>query len=154
MTTKAEFNAEEWEAVVAGPPAAGLLVVVAARGGTLRESLSIAQAYAEARERRGQSALLDEIVSSQPAIDPPQDRSPEELRDRLLGRLRQAVEILSAHAGPEEVDRYRAFVVDVAERVAQAHKEGGFLGMGGTRVSDAEAQAIEDVRRAVGAASA
>ena len=29
MTKKAEFNAEEWETVVNGPPIAGLLVVVA-----------------------------------------------------------------------------------------------------------------------------
>jgi len=34
--------------------------------------------------------------------------------------------------------------------VAEASKEGGFLGIGGTRVSAQEQQAIDEIRAAVG----
>src|SRR5690606_8050912 len=52
---KADFNAEEWSTIAAGPPMAGLRVMAAERGGTLRESFSMAKVYAKAREREGES---------------------------------------------------------------------------------------------------
>ena len=46
MTGKADFTAEEWQLVLQGPPTGGMIVVTAQRGGTFRETLSIA-AYEE-----------------------------------------------------------------------------------------------------------
>ena len=63
MTKKADFSAEEWSLVLEGPPTAGLVVISAERGGTLRESVSMGQAYVEARRDEGPSELLDAIVS-------------------------------------------------------------------------------------------
>lgn len=45
-------------------------VVTAERGGTIRESLAIGKAYAEARKHHGESQLLDAMVASPPALDP------------------------------------------------------------------------------------
>jgi hypothetical protein len=42
--------------------------------------------------------------------------------------------------------------VTIAQRTAEAAKEGGFLGIGGTRVSENETVAIRDVARALGVA--
>jgi hypothetical protein len=53
MTLKADFNAEEWQHVIEGPLSAGLLVAAADRGGTLRESVSLARLYAHARRQSG-----------------------------------------------------------------------------------------------------
>jgi hypothetical protein len=39
----------------------------------------------------------------------------------------------------------------VAQAVAAAHKEGGFLGIGGTRVSEAEEHALDEISAALGA---
>jgi hypothetical protein len=41
MTRKAEFNAEEWSTVVDGPLYAGMRVISAERGGTLRETVAM-----------------------------------------------------------------------------------------------------------------
>jgi hypothetical protein len=38
----------------------------------------------------------------------------------------------------------------VAQAVAEAHKEGGFLGIGGKRVSAAEDQALDEISLALG----
>jgi hypothetical protein len=69
MTDKAAFNAEEWDKLLEAPALAALRVIAADRGGTIRESLSLGRAYAEARGS-GEDALLTEIVSSAPRVDP------------------------------------------------------------------------------------
>ena len=149
MMTKADFNAEEWSLVLEGPPTAGMIVITAQRGGTIRESIELGKAYAEARKQQGQSELLDGIVSEQPQIDQSRYKSQEELRTGGLTRLREAVELLEQKATPEEVDDYKRFVVSLAERAAEAHKEGGFLGIGGQEVSDAERAALDEIAAAV-----
>lgn len=149
MTTKADFNAEEWSKVVEGPPIAGMVVITAQRGGTIRESIELGKAYAEARQQQGSSELLDAIVSEQPRIDPSGFRTAEELREKGLARLREAVELLEQKTSPEEVEDYKRFVVELAERAAAAHKEGGFLGIGGQEVSEAEQAALDEIRAAL-----
>ena len=83
MTTKADFTPEEWDLVLEGPPSAGMIVITAQRGGTIRETFSMAKAYAEARQHHGQSELLDEIVAAKPEIDHTRYGSPEELKSTL-----------------------------------------------------------------------
>jgi hypothetical protein len=150
MTRKADFNAEEWERVVRGPVLAGLRVIAADRGGTLRESVSMAQAYNEARAQHGESELLDELVATPPQLDPRQLGSPQEAPSKALEGLAEAVRILEAKATPEEVDGYRRFVLGLAERVARAHKEGGFLGVGGKEISDEEQRALDEIIATLG----
>jgi hypothetical protein len=149
MTGKSDFTAEEWEQVLSAPPSAGLIVATAQRGGTFRESFSIAKAYAEARKDHGDSELLDEIVSAKPEMDHTRYHSKEELEQALLQRIRDAVALVEGKATPEEAEEYRRFIVSLAERVAEAHKE-GVLGLTGDRVSDAERQAIAKIEEAVG----
>jgi hypothetical protein len=151
MTGKSDFTPEEWEVVLEGPPSGGLIVVAAQRGGTFRESLSMAKAYAEARQQHGDSELLDEIVAAKPQIDHARYRSYEELKERSLQHLRDAVVLLERKAAPDEVEEYKRFVLALAEKVANAHRE-GFLGMRGERVSEAEQAAIEEIGKALEAA--
>jgi hypothetical protein len=63
MTGKADFTQEGWQGVLEAPPSAALIIVTARRGGTFRETIAMAKAYAEARQHHGESELLDEIVS-------------------------------------------------------------------------------------------
>ena len=149
MTGKADFTPEEWTVVLEGPPSAGLIVITAQRGGTFRETYSMAKAYTEARQDHGASELLDEIVSAKPHVDHTRYSSPDELKQAGLQRIRDAVALLEAKATPEETEEYRRFVVTLAEKVANAHREGG-----DSAVSDAERAAIEEIRGALGASPA
>jgi uncharacterized protein YicC (UPF0701 family) len=124
MTGKGDFTEDEWRIVLEGPPSAGMIVVTAQRGGTFRETLAIAKAYVEARTHHGESELLDEIVSAKPEIDH-RYHSPEELKEHGLQHLRDAVELLERKATPAELDDYKRFVLNVADKVANAHREGG-----------------------------
>ena len=104
MTTKAAFSPEEWKAVLEGPPAAGLIVITAARGGMFRETVAMSKAYAEARTEHGDSELLDEIVAAKPQTDHTRYHSAEELRDQGSGHLRDAVTLVDSKAATEERD--------------------------------------------------
>jgi hypothetical protein len=151
MTRKADFNAEEWSTIAEAPLYAGMRVIAADRGGTLRESLALGRAYQEAREREGQSELLDELVKSPPSIGPDRVREAGgNVATVASERLREAIGIVAAKATPEETDAYKRFVMTVAQAVAAAHKEGGFLGIGGKQVSDAENQALDEISMALG----
>ncbi|MEA2160014.1 MAG: hypothetical protein QOD66_2394 [Solirubrobacteraceae bacterium] len=152
MTRKADFNAEEWSTVVDGPLYAGMRVISADRGGTLRESLAMGRAYQEAREHHGDSELLDELVKSPPSIDPDRFREAGGNIGLVASQqLRAAVGILEAKSTPSDLDAYKRFVMTVAQAVASAHKEGGLLGIGGKQISDAENQALDEISAALGA---
>lgn len=151
MTKKAEFNAEEWETVVDGPPVAGMIVVASEGGGTFRESLQIGRAYQEARQAHMGPELIEELLSSPPEVDPREFADAADLRVKGLQQLREAISLLEGKASEDEIDAYRGFVLGIAERVAHAHKTGGFLGFGGHEVSENERVALEDIREAIGA---
>ena len=144
MTGKADFTQQEWNLVLEGPPSAGMIVVTAQRGGTIRETLAIAKAYVEARQQHGASELLDEIVAAKPEIDHTRYHSVEELKQHGLQHLRDAVELLERKATPAEVEGYRRFVLTLADKVASAHREGG------TSVGEAERAAITDIATSLG----
>jgi hypothetical protein len=148
MTTREAFAPDEWTTLLQGPPTAGMIVVMASSGGMFKETFAMSKAYAEAREAPGQSELLDEIVSSRPKTDHGKYSSREELRDDGLRRLRAAVGLLEAKATPDEVDGYRRFVLAVADKVAQAHREDDQV------VSPGEAEAISRIAEALGATNA
>ena len=146
MTTNAAFSPDEWKVVLEGPPAAGLIVITAAHGGTFRETFAMSKAYAEARTEHGDSELLDEIVSAKPKVDHTRYHYPEELRNEGLGHIRDAMALLGSKATAEERDDYRRFVLSLANKVAAAHREHG------QAVSPEEAAAIEQITEALGPA--
>jgi hypothetical protein len=147
MTTKADFTPQEWETVQEGPPSAGMIVITAQRGGMLRETVSMAKAYAEARQHHGQSEFLDELVAEKPKLDHTRYHSLEELKEHSLAHIRDAVALLDGKVTAQELDEYKAFIVNLADRVAHAHRE---LGDGEDGVSQAERDATAAVASALG----
>jgi hypothetical protein len=137
MTGKADFTAEEWELVREAPPTAGMVALTAEKGGSFRESWAMAKAYTEARKEHGESELLDALVSEKPDVK--RYKTPEELESLGLGRIEEAVRLLEQKATTVEVVAYKKFVLDVAERVAGAHKEGD------GPVTEGERAAIEKI---------
>jgi hypothetical protein len=141
MTGKADFTSEEWDLIREGPPTAGMVALTADKGGTFRETWALAKAYTEARKEHGESELLDTLVAEKPDVK--RYGSPQELDDVGLSRLTEAVNVLGQKANNAEVAAYKKFVMQVAEGVAEAHKEHG------AEVSDAERAAIEKIASAL-----
>src|SRR5215210_2427091 len=147
MTTKADFNAEEWAALVEAPLLAAMRVTAAERGGTIRESVAVARAYADSRQHQGDSELLDAIAASPPGVDAARLREGgSDVAGAARARLDEAVNVLDAKASEEERSAYKQFVLTAAEAAANANREGGFMGIGGKPVSANEEAALDEIR--------
>ena len=53
--------------------------------------------------------------------------------------------ILEAKATPQEAEEYRRWILEVAQAGAEASKEGGVLGIGGVKVSEAEQHYLDNL---------
>ena len=110
--------------------------------GVLPTVSNIKDAMSQAKEIRQKAvARLKEL-----GID-----SSEKLREQLLQDSKKVAKILAEKATPEETAEYKEWAMSIAENVAKAAKEGGFLGIGGTRVSDGEKEAFAEIANALGA---
>ncbi len=145
MTAKHAFNADEWSVVVGAPLLTSMMVIAAEDGGSVRETLAVTRAYAAARVSHTRQ-LLSAVLDTAPATDTvKRPRKRAELHDEALAVLREAVEILDRVATQDEVVEYMRFVYSLAETAARAHREGGFLGFGGTQISANEQLALDEI---------
>ena len=150
MATKADFNADEWSKLVEAPLLAGMRVSGASGGGKIREAVAVAKVYGEARTQHGDSALLDELVGSPPGVE--QTGAGDDLSAVVTARLKEALRIVDEKS-PEDSDAYRSFMVAVARGAAEAHKEGGFIGIGGRKISEEEAAALDEIQAVLDASA-
>ncbi|GGL67165.1 hypothetical protein GCM10010840_01390 [Deinococcus aerolatus] len=161
MSLKDNFTADEWFKVMTGPGRAGAAVVAASPSGVtglLAEAGAIASAMRESVSQESRTPLMEAMAADllgQPAARPPEQeraRNVEDVKNQSLEGVRQAMWLVSAKASPEDAAAYRNMIMLVAQRTAEAAKEGGFLGIGGTQVNDKEHAVIEELRQLVGGA--
>ena len=74
----------------------------------------------------------------------------EEIKDRALDELRRTAAILDAKA-PNDAKAFKNWLNHIADLVAEAGTEGGFLGFGGVKVTDAERATLAEISTALGA---
>ncbi len=77
--------------------------------------------------------------------------SPEKFRAQTLEDVAAAAALLRNKVSPQEASEYKQWAMSVAEKVAMASTEGGFLGFGGERLSANEKQLLDELKRAFGA---
>jgi len=68
----------------------------------------------------------------------------------MIGALKNAATLLGSK-DQSALTGYRTLIMNVATAVAEAAKEGGFLGIGAKQVSDAERAAVAEIKAAIGA---
>ena len=69
---------------------------------------------------------------------------PADIKAKALDALRQVAALLAAKA-PEDAAAFKAWLAQISQNVAEAAKEGGFLGFGGVQVSDAEKATLGEI---------
>src|SRR5262245_41350950 len=97
MTGKADFDEQQWDAVLEGPTSAGVIVMSAEKGGSFREAFAMAKVYAEARQEHGESELLDEVASHRPEIDRTRVAR-DDVEQHGLERIREALALVDEKA--------------------------------------------------------
>ena len=73
----------------------------------------------------------------------------EGVRAALIDTCKRAAAIV-AQKSAAEVDEYKRWLVTLARKTAEACKEGGFLGIGGTVVSEEESSAVKKLASGLG----
>ncbi len=161
MTKKSDFSQEEWTLLLDVPPAIGTAIMHAGRSGlgSMKEAMALASGILGAREGYDGNELIDSLVNArlkdgekseiETLNSPYVGQEPDEILKDAVDKCREVVALLREKATAQETDDFIHWSVSVAERVANAAKEGGFLGIGGERVSEEEARAIAAVRKAL-----
>ena len=161
MASKADFVEVEWKFVANAPHYASIAVMTAGASGifgSLKEAVvgakGVFDGTGHANELIRSIASKDEMQAAQSRIREEMgnigDQDPKAwVREHALNELREAVALVERKA-PADLADYRAWVKKLADGVANAAKEGAFLGFGGERVSAAEKQMMAEIATALG----
>ena len=158
MTTKADFTDSEWEVLRRAPMVAGMAITLADPGGPIevgKETAAVLRLVIQ--ESVGRDDLVGEVARevmelagqrkspladfSAPGVDGRQGDS---------GRAGARERNRDRKATPEEAEAYRAWLLECAQRAANAAKEGGFMGFNAVRVSEGEERMLAELGSALG----
>src|SRR5215472_4208151 len=160
MLTKNDFAESDWNTLRDTPYLVGVATLLAEPSGlgTVKESIALTRGIWEnqaseiplirdltsrAEMQAAQASLRGRFTGSQVEL------AKNVTRDLALEHARSSIELLSGKANSEEVDAYRKFLYGLAEKVANASREGGILNFGGKAVSAAEQRFLDDLQNAI-----
>lgn len=160
MALKDAFSESDWNELARAPMITSFAVTAADPSGLLgiiKESTASAKALAEAKNETG--TLASEVVATYETaegresareciVGMTRNRKPVEATAIAVDRLQEIGRIADANA-PEHAAAFKEWLMKIAHSVAEAANEGGFLGFGGEKVSDAETRTIEEIERAL-----
>jgi predicted flap endonuclease-1-like 5' DNA nuclease len=155
IATKSEalrslFADDEWVKVTLAPLAAAALVITASpssKGDTEDELSAAAGALNHARAAARPEALLNVAFPKDVTMGDFGDFLKTTPRAAMASTIKAATDLVCKNAGAAQLAAYQAMVKDVAQKAAEAAKEGGFLGMGKQLVSEDEQQALNEINQ-------
>jgi hypothetical protein len=162
MASKADFSADEWKQLLESPMLASIAVTAAEPSGLwgmLKESFAAGGRLAKAKSDPAANQLVKAVVTDfesgegrSAARDGLQARlkgsKPGEAKAKAIEGLRQVAALVDAKA-PGDAAAFKAWLQSISQHVAEAAKEGGFLGFGGVQVSDAEKATLAEIATAM-----
>ena len=161
MAGKSDFAPTEWKKIVQAPLLAGFAVSAADPSGfvgLLQEAFAAARSLSQAREEGDDfiKSVAGELLTSGGRADARegvrsvvQGAGLEEIKTRALQALTETVGVLEAKA-PEEARPFKAWLLRMAQMVAEAGREDTFLGFGGIRMSEKEKATLHELSAALG----
>ena len=160
MTTKADFTEDDWATLVRSPVVAGMAITFADPGGpieVMKETAAVVK-FVTGSASEGRDDLVGEVARDVRALAEQRTNPVGDFKPRgalagkqVLEEISRANEIVSAKATPEEAGAFREWIMECAQRAADAAKEGGFMGFHAERVSQGEKDMLEQLRSALGA---
>ncbi len=166
MANKQNFTPEEWSKIVQSVVLSGMAVTAADPSGLiglLQESFASGSALLKAKTDPGASELIKAVVAEFETSDG-RGKVQEAIKARLAGAkagdvsqrsveaLREASSILDSKA-PQDSAAFKQWLRTISSKVADAASEGGVLGFGGQKVSDAEKATLGEIAKALGVAA-
>jgi len=165
MAKKEDFTDEQWKLLLDVPPAVGTAVMYAGRSGlgSVAEAMAMASEIFAARNGYEGIALIQSLSDArtkgrekseiETIKSPYRNLSDSEILTDAVEKCRRVSGLLAEKSSSDEANAYIDWTISVAERVANAAKEGGFLGIGGKRVSEEEANVLAQIKEALHASA-
>jgi hypothetical protein len=161
MTDKSNFTPDEWKLLLESVMAAGIAISAAEPSGLwglLKESFASGAELAKAKMDPGTNALIKAVVGD---FTTAEGRSaardgltgkfkgskPADIKEKCIGILRQTAATIDAKAPGDSA--FKSWLQQISQHVAEASTEGGFLGIGGASVSDAEKATLSEISSAL-----
>ncbi len=166
MANKTTFTPDEWNTIRDAAHLSAMAVTISGASGivgTLKETFAMASSLVEGMKSDNELVrsicAKEEVKEAQQSLrahaQEMQGTEVAAIKSKLQGlaveRVKAAVAVLSAKS-PQDLAAYRGFVAGVGQKIAQAASEGGFLGLGGERVSAEEKQMLAQLDGALGTA--
>ena len=161
------YSDDEWAIVLATPQMVGMAMTGAGSSGIIgstKEMFASAQSMINAKKEYSSNALIQALIpdttDAKKALEDAKKqrtvvmdrlksknvKSMEQLTETILDDCQAAIAVLEQKESPEVVADYKKWVLEIAEKVANAAKEGGFLGFGGERFSEKEQILFEKLK--------
>lgn len=164
MSTLNDYTQDQVEKLMAAPMLVSMYVMGSSLSGPIglvKEMMAGVETAIEAGKTAAPNSLFNELWSEE-NLKLQQEKMQQETKEstegaqnmdeakaKMLDDIKNAVGIVSAKGSPEEIAAYKKLMTDVAQNVANAAKEGGFFGIGGEVVNNAERNALNDIQSAV-----
>ena len=162
MSTKEDYTPEQWQLLIDVPPMVGTAVMVAGKSGlgSLKEAFALASSVLSGKDGYEDNQLIQSLIQSRMkdgqrsqieslSDNPYRSKQPIELADEVAKKCQQVNQLLAEKSTVAEAGGYKQWVLDVGQKVANAAKDGGFLGVGGQRVSEAEQEVLDKLAAAL-----
>lgn len=157
MSTKEDYTPEEWKLVYAAAPMVGIAVSAASVNlvvGLAKEMLALGKGVAELVHHGGDNELLRSLAADLEAAGtnvprPKALNSPATVRPLAIEHLRKLDALLERKTTPAEAEAFKRWLYSIARSVADASDEGGILGIGSEKVSEAERAALVQIAQAL-----
>ena len=149
MAGQADFTPEEWSTLQRAMMACGVMVSLAEGVVDSDEIFALMQKLRGARIGHANHFIRELAAMPSFSTGLRAGTRYEDYAGPGLDAIRSASAIMSRKAAAEH-SAFCTFLVELAEAVADANREGGFLGVGAQRRTPNEAVAIAAVRKALG----
>lgn len=159
MSKQTDYTPEEWKTISAAPVMAGLLVTVSDFSGpigTAKEAIAVVRGVVDAAAGTSNELIkaVAEGIKAQggkpdmPDVPGAGDRAA--VRTALIDICKRALSVVMQKS-PADAEEYKQWLTSLAQKTAEASKEGGFLGIGGVQISDEEKAAVNELSSALSA---
>lgn len=155
MPTENQFTQHEWQLLLDTPALVGAAVMVCSGSGlgTLKEAVALTRGLLEVPAEYEGNPLIQSVVEARKSgsADPNewqdsyQGSDVEQLKAEVLGRCETLANLLDQVRAEQDAYGFKCWIHTVATRVANAAREGGFLGFGGQRVSSEEERLLAEI---------
>ena len=168
MSVRDQFSDDEWFLLGSTPAMIAAAMSSASPGGAIREMIAGMKSTVQGRETHSDSPLIAELLARAENWDAAKEKakdyrertkarveaagvtSREGLLDQVVADCETVAGLVDERCDNADAIAYKDWCLSIARDVANAAKEGGFLGFGGERISEGERAMMTRIESALG----